>query len=1000
MAFLVLSSLTGPLGGVSSAQPAPLQARTYDCPQDANGNTGTTTNPYYYTVPEGTMGLDVIVKGNRGGPGNTDGGDEGAASGGAGAVLRASLDVSPGDVLQVYLACNYGGYHTGGFGGSGQLGGEAGGNGGGSSAIVAANGLALVMEAAGGGGGGGDANNDTNGGDGGNGGIKGFDGSGGNGGASGGTGGSTSAGNGNGGGNSYNGWVGVSGGGGGGGGCVKDGQGTGGGGTGGEGAHSVTDATGGGGGGGASCVRDFLPGQAEEVYSYSIEEAANNGPGQVVLQPARIALAGVSSTVVDLNGSGRDDAGDAIDYTYAIENEGTTTVNSVAVTSTPTAPATTAPVVTCAATPVAPGGTATCTARYAVTTADINVAKVRTTATASARSALGAQLKSSAVVDDTALDRLPELTITGGGTIADQGRPLRPDDPVSVTFTVENTGNTSAPVGLNVHENDPVTAQSLAVCPDGTGRLTLDPGQKATCTSTYRLVQADIDRGSVAFDVYAAGQIIPFGVLLRGELKFTVPIAQSSGITATGSATLVDADQDGLYRPGDRIDYKITIADTGNTTLHTVSAVGDVVGKGDTKIVLTGCPNTGDTTLDPLLQLVCTGSYTLTQGDIDAGVVSYSPVVSGTTAQGTAVLPAGAIALTTELPKVASIDLTAKVQGVDDRNGNGKNDANDVVTYEVVVKNTGTTTLADIALYDMLGDSVLDFRCTPEIGAAMAPGATSTCTAAYTIRPEDTTVGSLAYTPTLSGDSPVAVTTKSNTAEVPLVQSALMSVEASTADLSDGNQDGVVGGTGDDVEFRVLVRNTGFVALTGVEATASLASPAGTLPPLVCTPPLADGLAAGSLSTCTATYRITEADATGGKVVLDATSSATGPAGEAVASRTSTTVAVKAAPVVTTTTAPPTTTTTTESPSSSAPATSSTPASTSVSKSTSASASKSTSASAPKSSAAAAGAVSTPTTPLASTGASVRGITVFALVALLLGSVALLSLRGKRRSGN
>ena len=63
---------------------------------------------------------------------------------------------------------------------------------------------------------------------------------------------------------------------------------------------------------------------------------------------------------------------------------------------------------------------------------------------------------------------------------------------------------------------------------------------------------------------------------------------------------------------GDKIDYTLTATNAGNVTLTGVTIV-------DPKLGTLVCTPTQPATLAPGQQLVCTGSYTLTQADIDAG---------------------------------------------------------------------------------------------------------------------------------------------------------------------------------------------------------------------------------------------------------------------------------------------------------------------------------------------------------------------------------------------
>ncbi len=124
-----------------------------------------------WIVPAGVRSIDVRAWGSAGGGGgpinipgtafvvSNDG------PGGAGADIRATLQVTPGETLKIYASTPGGGtgsrhnpgagglgFIRGGSGGTGSLAGSAGGGGGGASAIVNGKGIPLVVAAGGGGG--------------------------------------------------------------------------------------------------------------------------------------------------------------------------------------------------------------------------------------------------------------------------------------------------------------------------------------------------------------------------------------------------------------------------------------------------------------------------------------------------------------------------------------------------------------------------------------------------------------------------------------------------------------------------------------------------------------------------------------------------------------------------------------------------------------------------------------------------------------------------------
>lgn len=130
-------------------------------------------------------------------------------------------------------------------------------------------------------------------------------------------------------------------------------------------------------------------------------------------------------------------AGQEIGYTFAVTNTGATTVNGVAVTDTPVAPAgplDTAP--QCDVTTLAPGDTAVCAAGYRVTQADIDHGSLADTATASGTDAHGDPVVSSP--DGLRL----ESTAVAALALAPQAVPSSANagEAVPLIFVATNTG--------------------------------------------------------------------------------------------------------------------------------------------------------------------------------------------------------------------------------------------------------------------------------------------------------------------------------------------------------------------------------------------------------------------------------------------------------------------------------------------------------------------------------------------------------------------------------
>ena len=139
------------------------------------------------------------------------------------------------------------------------------------------------------------------------------------------------------------------------------------------------------------------------------------------------------------------------------------------------------------------------------------------------------------------------------------------------------------------------------------------------CTGSYLFTQTDIDAGKVDNTVTAdSDEVRP-----RHDDE-TVTLPQIPVISIVKTGTWVDGDAEGepgygYADPGELINYTLTATNDGNVTLTGVTVV-------DTKASPLVCtidtvPATSPFALAAGKAVVCTGNYTLTQTDIDAGKV-------------------------------------------------------------------------------------------------------------------------------------------------------------------------------------------------------------------------------------------------------------------------------------------------------------------------------------------------------------------------------------------
>ena len=311
--------------------------------------------------------------------------------------------------------------------------------------------------------------------------------------------------------------------------------------------------------------------------------------------PAAPSIELIKSGSLDLGADGIANPGDVISYTFTVTNTGNVTLSGVTVTD---------PLLTVSGGPItlAPGASdsTTFTGTYAITQADIDAGERDNLATA-----IGSPPAGGPVSDDDPhnepVPAAPSIELIKSGSL-DLGADgiANPGDVISYTFTVTNTGNVTLS-GVTV--TDPLLTVSG-------GPITLAPGasDSTTFTGTYAITQADIDAGERDNLATAIGSPPAGGpVSDDGPHNEPVPAAPSIELIKSGS---LDLGADGIANPGDVISYTFTVTNTGNVTLSGVTVTDPLLTVSGGPITL--APGASDST-------TFTGTYAITQADIDAG---------------------------------------------------------------------------------------------------------------------------------------------------------------------------------------------------------------------------------------------------------------------------------------------------------------------------------------------------------------------------------------------
>ncbi|MFF7458181.1 DUF6923 family protein [Kitasatospora sp. NPDC008115] len=567
-------------------------------------------------------------------------------------------------------------------------------------------------------------------------------------------------------------------------------------------------------------------------------------------------------TVVKSSSTDKLVAGEKITYSFRVTNTGNVTLKDVKVTEGAFTGTGALDPVSCpsGAASLPPGASVTCTATYTVTQADVDAGSVKNSATATGTPPSGPPPVSPPSEVTITQPPAPALTVVKSAT-SSQPDKLVLGEQITYSFAVKNTGNVTLK-DVKVTEG-PFTGTgtlSPVTCPTAEA-ASLAPGAEMTCTATYTVTQADVDAGSVKNTATATGTPPTGPPPVSPPSEVTVPAPSDPKLTVVKSAST------GKLVAGETLTYSFEVKNTGNVTLKDVKVTeGAFTGTGTLSPVT--CPTAEAASLAPGTSMTCTATYTVTQADVDAGSVKNSATATGTPPSGPPPVSPPSEVTITEPPAPALT--VAKTSSTD------KLVAGEKITYSFRVTNTGNVTVKDVKITDgpFTGSGKLDpITCPTAEAASLAPGTSMTCTATYTVTQADVDAGSVKNSATATGtppSGPPPVSPPSETTVTTQDQPGLSVVKsASTGTLV----------AGEEIVYKFEVTNTGNVTLKDVKVTEGTFTGSGTLSPVTC-PSGAASLAPGAVVTCTATYKVTQADVDAGSVKNSATATGTPPRGE------------------------------------------------------------------------------------------------------------------------
>ncbi|GAA2465755.1 hypothetical protein GCM10009857_34540 [Agromyces soli] len=546
--------------------------------------------------------------------------------------------------------------------------------------------------------------------------------------------------------------------------------------------------------------------------------------------------------------------GETVTYEFVITNTGNVSLTDPTIDETAFGGSGAPPEVSCPSGVLRPGEVVICTASYVITQTDADAGGFENTATATAIPPAGSEPPVSAPsTAEVAIAARPDLDLRKSASPETIGRA---GETVTYSFEVTNRGN--------------VTLRDLEVAEgqfSGTGELSaidcpvtsLAAGETTTCTATYQVTQEDVDTGTIANSATVGG------TSPNGE---TVPSPPSRATVDAPPSPAVEleklADPTTASAAGATIQYDFVVRNTGNVTLHELTIdENDFSGSGQLSAIT--CP--GDA-LAPGAEMTCHADYTLSQDDVDAGVVTNTATARGNspTNEETSSSPANAIVTIEAAP---SLTLVKSADRTELRVG-------EEITYTFVIENTGNVTLTGVTVNDtgFTGSGSLSEISCPDEASALKPGAQIDCSASYTVTQADVDRGTIDNTATATGTPPSGREVTTPPSEVRIPQDPQPSLT-----LAKSVDPGSATAAGTTVTYTFNVRNTGNVTLHEIGIDEQDFSGTGSLSAIECP---AAPLAPGGTTRCTASYTITQADVDAGTITNTAAAHGTPPRGGAV----------------------------------------------------------------------------------------------------------------------
>ena len=410
--------------------------------------------------------------------------------------------------------------------------------------------------------------------------------------------------------------------------------------------------------------------------------------------------------------------GDTLTYTVTLLNDGDVTITDTTITDDKLSPSS----ASCSS--VAVNSTCILTGTYKVTQADVDAGKVVNNAESTSKNPSGdtltRQVSNTETITQSPAQTLTKVVTSKTGTAG----AYAVGDVVTYTITQTNTGNVTL--------NNVVITDAKLTASTTTGKTgscaSVAPSATCVLEGTFTITQTEKDAGTFKNTASVKSTEIPTAL----EASNTITLAANAKPTLSKALTSnADEDKTSTITVGDTLTYTVTLLNDGDVTITDTTITDDKLSPSSASCSSVAVNST----------CILTGTYKVTQADVDAGKVVNN-------AESTSKNPGGDTltrqASNTETITQSPAQTLAKV--VTSKTGTaGAYAVGDVVTYTITQTNTGNVTLNNVVITDA---KLTASTTTGKTGscASVAPSATCVLEGTFTITQTEKDAGTFKNT--------------------------------------------------------------------------------------------------------------------------------------------------------------------------------------------------------------------------------------------------------------